>query len=152
MFSKIMNLYYNYKLKKEIKKAVDVLLLWSKEIKLNGLPAFRQFMQKCKWTKDKPIGWTPESPLIVIARGWRGDCDDFAVMAKWGFKQLGYDSSYYRLIRSGGAHRVCVNKDLSLFTSNTDVVEIPEVSGNKLLYILNWNWHKDNKYEWIVEA
>lgn len=148
MTSFFRNLYYNLRYAGKLKAAKKELAEWSAKLKDGGLPAFQVMMSQFRWRSDGPVEWVPDSPEMVVARGWQDDCDGAAVIAKWGLAQIGIKADIWRLYRSGSGHRVCVARDRSLFTSNGDVAHIPRHADvDWQLYIINWAWHRANRYD-----
>ena len=106
------NLYYRIRYSYKIDRAEAELREWSVRLKAAGMPAFKEMMAQFKWHSDGGVEWIPDSPEIVVARGWKDDCDGAAVIAKWGFKQMNILSAIYRLDRSGGGHREMNYRDI----------------------------------------
>lgn len=151
MISFIRNLYYHVRYPYKIKRAKKELAAWKIKLKDGGLAAFRVMMSQFRYRSDGSAEWVPDSPEMVVARGWKDDCDGAAVTAEWGFRQMSMPCTIYRLVRSGGGHRVCVTNDHRYFTSNGSVVEIPEGADWKA-FVLGWNWHKNYHYTRIEKV
>lgn len=139
------NLYYRIRYGYKIDSAKAELKEWSVRLKVGGIPVLKAMMGQFTWHSDGGAEWVPDSPEIVVARGWKDDCDGAAVLAQWGFKQMGVPSDIYRLDRSGGGHRVCVDKGKSVFTSNASVVDIP-AGPDWREHVRLWGWHKGRGY------
>ena len=139
------NLYYRIRYGYKIDRARSELREWSARLKIGGMPVLKEMMAQFKWHSDGSVEWIPDSPEIVVARGWKDDCDGAAVLAQWGFKQLEIPADVYRLDRPGGGHRVCVTRGKSFFTSNGQVVEIPYGESWEH-FVTEWGWHKSMNY------
>jgi len=139
------NLYYKIRYGYKIDRAEAEMREWSVRLKAGGMPAFKEMMAQFKWHSDGGVEWIPDSPEIVVARGWKDDCDGAAVLAQWGFRQMNILSAIYRLDRPGGGHRVCVAWSKSVFTSNGSVVEIP-YGVDWEHYVIEWGWHREMNY------
>lgn len=151
MISFFRNLYYKIRYYYKLEDAKAELREWSAWLQAGGLPTFKRMMAQFKWRSDGGYEWIPDSPEMVVARGWKDDCDGAAVIAEWGFKKIGMPCRIYRLDRKGGGHRVTVTNDHAYFTSNASVIEIPPGIDWKG-YIKNWDWHKGQKYRSIKKV
>lgn len=149
MFEFFKNLFVSIFRRSDLKKARKDLDRWAVVIKAEGIHGMRKFMSQFKWRKES-TDWTPDGPEVVVANGYKDDCDGAAVLAKWAFHQLGMPSHYYRL-KGKTNHRICVTDNLKWFTSNGDVVEIPD---NMVMerYVLKWGWHRAKGYEKVVRV
>lgn len=150
IISLFRNLYYNLRYPYKLNRAKKELTEWRAKLKDGKMAAFKTMMCQFRYRSDGAVEWVPDSPEMVVARGWTDDCDGAAVLAQWGFRQIGMPCRIYRLVRSGGGHRVCVTNDHRYFTSNGSVVEIPTATDWKN-FILSWNWHKVYRYYQVVE-
>lgn len=142
MYEFFKNLYIHIFKKSDLKKAEKELDRWKVIIQSEGIHGLRKMMSKFKWKKESS-DWTPDDPAIVVMNGWKDDCDGAAVLAKWGFRQLGLSSDFYRL-KGSSNHRVCITSDKKWFVSNSSVVEI--TSPEWRTFVLTWNWHSTKKY------
>lgn len=147
LFSILRNAYYRLRYAYKMKDAERELNAWAIRLKTHRMLAFREMMAKFHWRSDGPVEWVPDSPEMVVARGWKDDCDGAAVLAEWGFRQTGQQCRIYRLKCDGSGHRVCVTNNNAWFTSNGSVVAIP-LGAEWKEYILNWGWHR-NRYKSI---
>lgn len=139
------NLYYYVRYPYKISRAKKELAEWKNKLTDGGMQAFKIMMSQFKWRSDGAVEWIPDSPEIIVARGWTDDCDGAAVLAEWGLKQINMPCKIYRLKRASGGHRVCVTNDHRFFTSNGSVVSITTPEDWRK-FILNWGWHKAYKY------
>lgn len=151
MTSFFRNLYYHLRYSYKIKRAKKELAEWKAKLKDGGLAAFKTMISQFRYRSDGSAEWVPDSPEMVVARGWKDDCDGSAILARWGFNQIGMPCTIFRLVRSGGGHRVCVTDDKRYFTSNGSVVEIP-AGADWQAFILGWSWHKAYKYTRIEKV
>ncbi len=143
MYEFLRNLYISIFKKDELKRAKKELDSWQHVIQSEGIHGLRKFMSKFKYKKEDH-DWTPDGPEYVVMAGWRDDCDGAAVLGRWGFKQLGIWSQFVRL-KGATNHRICITESRKWFTSNSNVVEVPDPAKWQE-YVLTWGWHKQKGY------